>query len=225
MNSFINQANQGLWKDNPALVQLLGLCPLLAVSQTLVTGLTLGVITLGVLVASNAVISLIRRWLVEDIRLPMQILVIATMVTLADLTMQAMFFDMHQRVGLFIALIVTNCTILARAELFARRNRWWHAVADGFWMGLGFLWVIALLSGIREILGRGTLFDGLTLIFGPEAEAFQMVIHTSPLLLVALAPGAFITLGCLVALKNLMDIAYESRQTRRLSHPAAQRKS
>ena len=87
MNSFINQANQGLWKDNPALVQLLGLCPLLAVSQTLVTGLTLGVITLGVLVASNAVISLIRRWLVEDIRLPMQILVIATMVTLADLTM------------------------------------------------------------------------------------------------------------------------------------------
>jgi len=225
MNSFINQANQGLWKDNPALVQLLGLCPLLAVSQTLVTGLTLGVITLGVLVASNAVISLIRRWLVEDIRLPMQILVIATMVTLADLTMQAMFFDMHQRVGLFIALIVTNCTILGRAELFARRNRWWHAVADGFWMGLGFLWVIALLSGIREILGRGTLFDGLTLILGPEAEAFQMVIHTSPLLLVALAPGAFITLGCLVALKNLMDIAYESRQTRRLSHPAAQRKS
>jgi len=225
MNSFIHQANQGLWKDNPALVQLLGLCPLLAVSQTLVTGLTLGVITLGVLVASNAVISLIRRWLVEDIRLPMQILVIATMVTLADLTMQAMFFDMHQRVGLFIALIVTNCTILARAELFARRNRWWHAVADGFWMGLGFLWVIALLSGIREILGRGTLFDGLTLILGPEAEAFQMVIHTSPLLLVALAPGAFITLGCLVALKNLMDIAYESRQTRRLSHPAAQRKS
>jgi len=225
MNSFINQANQGLWKDNPALVQLLGLCPLLAVSQTLVTGLTLGVVTLGVLVASNAVISLIRRWLVEDIRLPMQILVIATMVTLADLTMQAMFFDMHQRVGLFIALIVTNCTILARAELFARRNRWWHAVADGFWMGLGFLWVIALLSGIREILGRGTLFDGLTLILGPEAEAFQMVIHTSPLLLVALAPGAFITLGCLVALKNLMDIAYESRQTRRLSHPAAQRKS
>ena len=225
MNSFINQANQGLWKDNPALVQLLGLCPLLAVSQTLVTGLTLGVVTLGVLVASNAVISLIRRWLVEDIHLPMQILVIATMVTLADLTMQAMFFDMHQRVGLFIALIVTNCTILARAELFARRNRWWHAVADGFWMGLGFLWVIALLSGIREILGRGTLFDGLTLILGPEAEAFQMVIHTSPLLLVALAPGAFITLGCLVALKNLMDIAYESRQTRRLSHPAAQRKS
>ena len=225
MNSFINQANQGLWKDNPALVQLLGLCPLLAVSQTLVTGLTLGVITLGVLVASNAVISLIRRWLVEEIRLPMQILVIATIVTLADLTMQAMFFDMHQRVGLFIALIVTNCTILARAELFARRNRWWHAVADGFWMGLGFLWVIALLSGIREILGRGTLFDGLTLILGPEAEAFQMVIHTSPLLLVALAPGAFITLGCLVALKNLMDIAYESRQTRRLSHPAAQRKS
>jgi len=225
MNSLTNQANQGLWKDNPALVQLLGLCPLLAVSQTLVTGLTLGVVTLGVLVASNAVISLIRRWLVEDIRLPMQILVIATMVTLADLTMQAMFFDMHQRVGLFIALIVTNCTILARAELFARRNRWWHAVADGFWMGLGFLWVIALLSGIREILGRGTLFDGLTLILGPEAEAFQMVIHTSPLLLVALAPGAFITLGCLVALKNLMDIAYESRQTRRLSHPAAQRKS
>jgi len=225
MNSFINQANQGLWKDNPALVQLLGLCPLLAVSQTLVTGLTLGVVTLGVLVASNAVISLIRRWLVEDIHLPMQILVIATMVTLADLTMQAMFFDMHQRVGLFIALIVTNCTILARAELFARRNRWWHAVADGFWMGLGFLWVIALLSGIREILGRGTLFDGLTLILGPEAEAFQMVIHTSPLLLVTLAPGAFITLGCLVALKNLMDIAYESRQTRRLSHPAAQRKS
>ena len=224
MNPSKSQALGGLWQNNPALVQLLGLCPLLAVSQTLVTSFTLGVITLLVLVWANAIISLIQRWLFEDIRLPLQILVIATMVTAADQLMQALFFEMHQRIGLFIALIVTNCTLLARAELFARRNRLGLAIADGFWMGLGFLWVITLLGGIREVLGRGTLLDGLSLLLGPSADHWTLVIHTSPLLIVTLAPGAFLTLGLLVALKNRMDIAHESRQANRVSDPIARRK-
>ena len=140
-------ALDGVWRNNPALVQLLGLCPLLAVSQTLVTSLTLGLITLAVLVGANTLISLLKRTLVDTVRLPLQILVIATMVSAADLLMQTYFFELYQRIGLFIALIVTNCTILGRAELFARRNPIMASMADGFWMGLGFLWAITLLGG------------------------------------------------------------------------------
>ena len=153
-------ALDGVWRNNPALVQLLGLCPLLAVSQTLVTSLTLGLITLAVLVGANTLISLLKRTLVDTVRLPLQILVIATMVSAADLLMQTYFFELYQRIGLFIALIVTNCTILGRAELFARRNPVMASMADGFWMGLGFLWAITLLGGVREVIGRALYLTG-----------------------------------------------------------------
>ena len=198
-------ALDGVWRNNPALVQLLGLCPLLAVSQTLVTSLTLGLITLAVLVGANTLISLLKRTLVDTVRLPLQILVIATMVSAADLLMQTYFFELYQRIGLFIALIVTNCTILGRAELFARRNPVMASMADGFWMGLGFLWAITLLGGVREVIGRGTLFDGMAQLLGPSGDAWRIEVHQSPILIMMLAPGAFLALGCLIALKNCLD--------------------
>ena len=214
-------ALDGVWRNNPALVQLLGLCPLLAVSQTLVTSLTLGLITLAVLVGANTLISLLKRTLVDTVRLPLQILVIATMVSAADLLMQTYFFELYQRIGLFIALIVTNCTILGRAELFARRNPVMASMADGFWMGLGFLWAITLLGGLREVIGRGTLFDGMAQLLGPSGDAWRIEVHESPILIMMLAPGAFLALGCLIALKNCLDEYYESRKTDRLlEHPA-----
>ena len=213
--------DDGLWRNNPALVQLLGLCPLLAVSQQLVPALALGLVTLIVLTISNLSISLFRRFLISDIRLPLQILVIATLVSAADLLLQAFFFELHQRIGLFVALIVTNCTILGRAELFARRNAIAASIADGFWMGLGFFWVITLLGGIREIIGRGTLFDGFELILGPSAQSWVIEFSSSPIIIAGMAPGAFLALGCLIAGKNWLDQRHESNKKNRLSQQTA----
>ena len=200
-------AVDGLWLKNPALVQLLGLCPLLAVSTTLVNGTILGIVTLLVLTASNLLISLVKDALDDRIRLPLQIMVIATFVTCADLALQNWLFEIHQRIGLFVALIVTNCTVLARAESFASRNPVKASFVDGFMMGMGFLLVIMLLSGIREVLGQGTLFQGLALILDPQLLGLSdsdLVIRFDfdGLLLVILPPGAFLTFGCLLAAKN-----------------------
>ena len=202
MNS-ANITKDGLWRNNPALVQLLGLCPLLAVSGSVATSLGLGLVTLFVLTLSNGVISLIRYWLDEETRLPIQILVIATFVTLADLVLQYSFFELHQRIGLFVALIVTNCTLLGRAEAFASRNPVVSAMLDGVMMGLGFLGVLLVMGAIREMLGHGTLFANLHLLTGlPDVT---IVIADQGFLLMVLPPGAFLTLGCLIALKNFID--------------------
>ena len=195
-------AREGLWSNNPALVQLLGLCPLLAVSNSVATSLGLGITTLLVLTLSNLVISLIRGLLDEETRLPVQIMVIATFVTLADLLLQYAFFELHQRIGLFVALIVTNCTLLGRAEAFASRNPILTSTYDGFMMGLGFLIVLVIMGAVREILGQGTLFANLHLLTGLP----DVTIHVadSGFLLMVLPPGAFLTLGCLIALKNVI---------------------
>ena len=194
---------QGLWSNNPALVQLLGLCPLLAVSNSFATSLGLGITTLIVLTLSNLVISLIRHWLDEETRLPVQIMVIATFVTAADLALQYAFFDLHQRIGLFVALIVTNCTLLGRAEAFASRHPMLGSVLDGFMMGAGFLMVLLLMGATRELLGQGTLFANLHLLTGLP----DLTLHVADtgFLLMVLPPGAFLTLGCLIALKNVID--------------------
>ena len=199
----INLAKDGLWKNNPALVQLLGLCPLLATSNSFATSLGLGLTTLIVLTLSNFTISLMRGLLDDETRLPVQILVIATFVTLADLSLQYWFFDLHQRIGLFVALIVTNCTLLGRAEAFASKNPILSSTFDGLMMGTGFLLVLLLMGTIREIVGNGTLFTNLHLLTGTD----DMSIHLtdSGFLLVALPPGAFLTLGCLIAAKNVID--------------------
>lgn len=196
-------SRQGLWTRNAALVQLLGLCPLLAVSGSVATSLGLGLTTVFVLTLSNTVISLGRSLLDESTRLPVQILVIATFVTLADLLLQAWFFELHQRIGLFVALIVTNCTLLGRAEVFARRHAVTASLVDGFMVGTGFLVVLLVMGAIREVLGQGTLFANLHLLTGLPDMTLR--ISDTRLLLMVLPPGAFLTLGCLIALKNAID--------------------
>ncbi|MBD3649084.1 MAG: electron transport complex subunit E [Pseudomonadales bacterium] len=198
-------AIEGLWRDNPALVQLLGLCPLLAVSNTVVNSLGLGLATLAVLVLSNLVISSLRGFLDDATRLPAQIMVIATFVTCADLVLQAFFFDVHHRIGLFVALIVTNCTLLGRAESFARRNTVSMAMLDGAMMGIGFLLVILVMGAIRELLGQGTLFANMDLLLGSMAADWTLTVADRGFLLTILPPGAFLVLGCLIALKNYIE--------------------
>jgi len=193
----------GLWQNNPALVQLLGLCPLLAVSGSFSTSLGLGLTTLAVLTLSNFCISLLRGVLDDETRLPVQILIIASFVTLADLMLQYWFFEMHQRIGLFVALIVTNCTLLGRAEAFASRHPVAASTWDGLMMGTGFMMVLLVTGATREILGRGTLFSGLHTLTGLPDLTIRFA--DSGLLLMILPPGAFLTLGCLIALKNLID--------------------
>ena len=205
MSEYSQIASEGLWRNNPALVQLLGLCPLLAVSNSFVTALGLGLVTLVVLTTSNIIISLIRNLLHDVIRLPIQIMVIATSVTLADMALQAWYFELHQRIGLFVALIVTNCTLLGRAESFASRNPIFMSAVDGFMMGSGFLWVLLLLGTMREVFGMGTLFNNLHLLLGPSFENVTLQFSERGFLLLVLPPGAFLSLGCLIALKNCMS--------------------
>tara|TARA_R110002072_G_scaffold31735_5_gene97549 strand:+ start:30618 stop:31283 length:666 start_codon:yes stop_codon:yes gene_type:complete len=210
----------GLWENNPALVQLLGLCPLLAVSNTLINGLVLGCLTIFVLVSANGTISLLQRWLDDATRLPAQILIIATFVTLADLLLQYGSFELHQRIGLFVALIVTNCVILGRAEAFARKQNLGLALLDGFSMGLGFLFAILALSGLREALGHGTLFAHAELIFGVNAASWEINLPNDGILLAILPPGAFLLFGLLIALKNWIDLKIEQRKAIRNTETA-----
>lgn len=213
---------QGIWSRNPALVQLLGLCPLLAVSNTVTNSLVLGITTLVVLTCSNFIISLIRRWLDDSTRLVAQIVVIATFVTLSDLLLQTWFFDIHQRIGLFIALIVTNCTVLGRAETFASRHPIRYSILDGLMMGLGFLLVIVCMGFIREALGQGTLFSQLHFLMGGSQEDWLITLGNDRFLLMILPPGAFFTLGCFIALKNWIEqILDEQRKESRNPSPLA----
>jgi len=202
-NSFID----GLWRNNPGLVQFLGLCPLLAVSNTLVNGLGLGIATLIVLVFSNVLVSLIRHRVPEEVRLPIFVLIIASLVTATEILFQAVFYELYLRLGIFIPLIVTNCAILARAEAFASRNPVGASLIDGLAMGTGFALVLVALGGMRELIGRGSLFFGAEHLFGPQAAdlTIQFFEPSGGLLLALLPPGAFIGLALLVALKNRLD--------------------
>ena len=206
-------AEQGVWSNNPAMVQMLGLCPLLAVSNTLINSLVLGCLTIAVLVCANTLISLIRNTLNDTTRLPTQILVIASFVTLADIALQVVSFELHQRIGLFVALIVTNCAILGRAEAFARKQSVGLAAFDGLMMGLGFCLAIVLLGGLREIIGQGTLLSGADLIFGESATHWQIQFPFDGILLAVLPPGAFLLFGLMIAGKNWIDGKIEQRQT------------
>lgn len=204
----------GLWKNNPALVQLLGLCPLLAVSASSVNALGLAAATLFVLVVSNTSVSLIRSVVSETIRLPVFVMIIAAAVTVTELLMQAYSFELYQILGIFLPLITTNCIILGRADGFARKNPVAVAAYDGFIMGVGFGAVLLLLGAIRELLGTGALFADMQLLFGPEAAnwRWQLFSVEHPFLVAILPPGAFLVTGCLIALKNQMDATIERRR-------------
>ena len=197
----------GLWSNNQALVALLGLCPLLAVSNTLINGLGLGLATTLVLTLSNVSVSLIRNWVRPEIRLPVFVLIIASFVTTVELVMNAYFHGLYKVLGIFIPLIVTNCAIIGRAEAFASRNPIPRALNDGLAIGLGFTLALVVLGGMRELIGQGTLFDGAHLMFGEIARDWRWTISEDyPGALIAiLPPGAFIGLGLMIALKNIID--------------------
>ena len=213
---------QGLWRNNPGLVQLLGLCPLLAVTNTAVNGLGLGLATLFVLVSSNLAVSLLRGSLVPEIRIPAFVLIIATIVTVVDLSLQAWLHELSRTLGIFVPLIVTNCTILARAEAFASRQQPLAAVHDGLAQGVGFGLVLLSLGALREIIGQGTLLADAGLLLGDWADV--LTIRLMPdgygLLLALLPPGAFIGLGLLVALRQYLIQRPEPARAQALAESA-----
>lgn len=197
----------GLWKNNPALVQLLGLCPLLAVTGSVVNALGLGLATMLVLVGSNFSVSLIRNHVPDAVRLPAFVMIIASFVTVAELVMQAFTYELYEVLGIFIPLIVTNCAILGRADAFACKNPILPSVVDGFMMALGFGVVLILLGAMREILGQGVIFSDMQLLFGPAAASWkiELVKDYPDFLFAILPPGAFMAMGLIIALKNIID--------------------
>lgn len=197
----------GLWVNNPAFVQLLGLCPLLAVSNTVINGLGLGLATTLTLVASNVMVSIIRHWVRPEIRIPVFVLIIASTVTIIELSMNAWFHELYNILGIFIPLIVTNCAIIARAEAFASKNTVSSSFLDGLFMGLGFTAVLVTLGAMREAIGFGTLFQQAHLMFGEAARELTITLFDDyrGYLLAILPPGAFIGLGFLIAGKNIID--------------------
>ncbi|WP_297813455.1 electron transport complex subunit E [uncultured Methylophaga sp.] len=214
MNAYKQIIQDGLWSNNPGLVQLLGLCPLLAVTNTVINGLGLGLATILTLVASNGIISLLRHQIPDEARLPVFVMIIASIVTIIELSMNAWFHELYLILGIFIPLIVTNCAITGRAEAFAARNPVGPALLDGLMMGLGFTAVLVLLGAMRELIGQGTLFSQAYLMFGEAARGFTITVIEDyrGFLMALLPPGAFIGLGLIVALKNIIDIKLADRQ-------------
>ena len=213
--AFSDISLDGLWRNNPALVQLLGLCPLLAVTGSVVNALGLGLATLFVLCGSNIAVSLFRRQATEAIRLPAFVMIIASFTTCIQLLMQAYTYELYEILGIFIPLIVTNCAILGRADAFASKHGVVRSAADGLAMGLGFLVVLVVLGGLRELLAYGTLFHNMHLLLGSVAanSTLQVFPESYPgFLLAALPPGAFIITGLLIATKNFIDIRLNARR-------------
>jgi len=215
--------SNGLWKNNQALVALLGLCPLLAVTNTAINGLGLGLATLAVIVASNVSVSLIRHLVRPEIRLPVFVLIIACFVTAIELIMHAYFIALYHILGIFIPLIVTNCAIIGRAEAYAARNSVGKAAIDGLAMGLGFTLVLFVLGSLREIIGQGTFLQGAHLLFGEIASNWALSLgdNFQGLLFAILPPGAFFFLGLLIALKNIIDKRQKAIQSSTLAEPVA----
>ena len=207
--------NNGLWKNNPALVQLLGLCPLLAVTGSVVNAIGLGLATTAVLACSNLAVSLVRHQMPETVRLPASVMIIATFVTCAELLMKAFTYELYLVLGIFIPLIVTNCAILGRADAFASKNPVLPSLLDGLMMGLGFSAVLVVIGAVREIIGRGTLFSDMDLLLGPVAANWTLPVlgqDYNGFLVAVLPPGAFLVAGLLIAAKNAIDAGIERRR-------------
>jgi electron transport complex protein RnfE len=204
--------SNGLWHNNQALVALLGLCPLLAVSNTVINSLGLGLATTLTLILSNLLVSSLRQFILPEIRLPLFVLIIAGVVTIIELIMHAWFYELYKILGIFIPLIVTNCAIIGRAEVFASKNRIMPSILDGLAMGLGFSFALVVLGGFREVLGSGTLLAQADLLFGHAAKNWKINIFddNSGILLAILPPGAFIGLGLLIALKNTLELRLQA---------------
>jgi len=199
--------SNGLWKQNPGIVQILGLCPLLAISSNVVNALSLGLATTLVMAVSSGSVAVIRNIIPHEIRIPAFVLIIAALVTVVELAMHAWMHALYIVLGVFLPLITTNCIVLARVEAFASKRSTTHSVLDATAMGLGLTGVLVTLGAMREIVGKGTLFSGIDLALGPMAKGW--VIPVIPdyhgLLIAILPPGAFIGLGLLIALRNVMQ--------------------
>jgi Na+-translocating ferredoxin:NAD+ oxidoreductase subunit E len=216
MNQYKEIAYNGLWKQNTGVVQLLGLCPTLAVTTSAVNGLSLGFATALVMAAANGAVSPVRKLVPAEIRVAVFILIIAALVTVIDLTIHGFAEPLHKVLGIFIPLIVVNCIVLARVESFAAKNTPVPSIWDGFMMGIGLTIVLGILGGMREIIGKGTLFSGLDLAFGPNFKQYVLTIIPDyhGFLLAILPPGAFLGLACLIAARNWAG----SRAVKKTSH-------
>ena len=203
--NFREIAHNGIWKQNTGLVQLLGLCPILAVSTTFVNGVSLALATILVMSLASGMVASVRSFIPREVRIPVFILIIASLVTMVDLAMNAWLHELYRVLGIFIPLIVVNCIVLARVEAFAAKNTPLVAAWDGAMMGVGMVVAIAVLGGLREIIGTGLLFSGIEMVI-PGAQALQLLPEHYPGFLVAiLPPGAFLVLGFMIAGRNWLD--------------------
>lgn len=213
LSEFRTLFQNGLDKQNTGLVQLLGLCPLLAISNTVVNAVSLGLATMLVMMTASGAVSSVRHFVPHEIRIPVFVLIIAALVTVVDLVMNAFVHPLYLVLGIFIPLITTNCIVLARADAFASKNHPLASVVDAFAMGLGLTAVLMVLGAMRELAGQGTLLSGIDLVFGADARPF--VLHVLPgyqgFLLAILPPGAFIALGLLIAAHNWRRARAEKR--------------
>ena len=211
--SYSEILKQGLWNNNSGTVQLLGLCPLLAVTTSAINGLGLGLATTLTLVSSGVIVSLIRNLVRPEVRIPVFVLIIASIVTVIELGMNAWFHDLYKILGIFIPLIVTNCVIIGRAESFASKQTVDRALLDGLAMGIGFTLVLVTLGGLRELVGQGTLFAQAHLMFGEAGRALELTLigDYRGFLLAILPPGAFIGLGLIVAVTNIINARRERK--------------
>ncbi|MCB1894614.1 MAG: electron transport complex subunit E [Zoogloeaceae bacterium] len=213
----------GLWKQNPGLVQLLGLCPILAISTNVINAVSLGLATILVMILANLGVAALRNFIPYEVRIPVFILIIASLVTVVDLAFNAWLHGLYLVLGIFIPLIVTNCIVLARVEAFAAKNDVVHSTLDGLAQGAGLLAVLAVLGAMREIIGSGTLFSGIDLLID-GAEPLSLFGAQYPgFLLAILPPGAFFALGLLIALRNWLEgRATARRHARGVLTPAAE---
>lgn len=212
--SYARIAKDGLWDNNVVFSQMLALCPLLAVTGSATNGLGMGLATTAVLFASNTLISAVRHLVSAEVRIPVYIVLIATLVTLVDMGLNAWAHELYKVLGLFIALIVVNCAILGRAESFASKSPVLHAAADGLMMGLGFTFALVVIGGVRELIGAGTLFANAHLLLGQGFAFLELTVipEYRGYLLMILPPGGFLAVGFLLAGKRLLDRRLAARQ-------------
>ncbi len=213
-NDYRQIARDGIWDNNVVFSQMLALCPLLAVTGTATNGLGMGLASLVVMVISGLAISMLRGIITQQVRIPVFVLIIATIVTLVDMSMNAWLHDLHKVLGLFVPLIVTNCAILGRAESFAFRNPIAPSLFDGLMMGLGFTLALVMLGAVREIIGSGTLFANAPLLLGDYFSFLELTLipDYKGFLLMILPPGGFLVLGFLLAAKRVIDQRIQQAQ-------------
>jgi electron transport complex protein RnfE len=213
--SYLRITRDGLWDNNVVFAQMLALCPTLAVTGSATNGLGMGLATTAVLLISNILISALREFISAEVRIPVYVVLIATLVTLVDMSLNAWVHDLYKVLGLFIALIVVNCAILGRAESFASKNKVAESALDGLMMGLGFTAALVVIGGVREALGSGTLFAQAHLLLGASFAFLEttLIPDYKGFLLMILPPGGFLAVGFLLAGKRLVDKRLAARAT------------